>query len=104
MDFRKQEGARWKEKPALASRTCGEPHPVVRGPRDPPDEGCAREVGQGPGVGLISLDGMDKLGSLSSLGVVYLASGTRGDQLPYSHLETVPLKDLSNNLWEGLLP
>lgn len=44
----KQEGAGWKEKPALASRTWGEPHPIVHGPRDPPDEGCAREAGQGP--------------------------------------------------------
>ena len=45
----KQEGAGWKEKPALASRICGELHPIVHGPRDPPDEGCAREAGQGPG-------------------------------------------------------
>ena len=38
-------------------------------------------------IGPTSLDGLGQLGSLSSLGVVYLASGTRGDHFPYSCLE-----------------
>ena len=54
--------------------------------------------------GPMPLDRLGQLGSSSSLGVVLLASGTRGDSLPYSPWRPVPLKDLSGSLWRAFSP